>query len=258
MPIDHSPVEVTVRSEMAVEAVRWVCRRLAFTIDRERMNPRSIAERLDDGIMGEIASIAIMQYLSDAGRQVVAYDQIRQDEYKEPDPGWDVLVATGVNLKEWSQGTQDLKTKPEGAYSISIKSSRIPQPDGDNIEVAVRKRDFKIFKKSASITDDLTADFEAQVYYLLEKSLLNRQWSISKEQLQQQDYECILNELHIMNRYSTCYICGIASKEAIIKYSSGLPIKKRSWGSKHEKHNKEMWVAPLSLGVSLRTLLPKK
>jgi hypothetical protein len=254
MPNDYRPVPVTVRLEMALEAVKWVCRRLAFTIDRGQMNSRSIAEKLDDGIMGEIASIAIMQYLSDSGRQVVAYDQIRRDEYKDPDPGWDVLVSNKVDLEQWILTTQNPKIKPIDAHSISIKSSRIPKADEDNIETAVNRRDYKIFKKNSSIIDDLTADFEAQVYYPLVTSVFDKKWNISSEQLQQHNYELIMNELHIMERYSNCFICGLASKKVIADYSRTQPVGSRSWGSMHEGHNKEMWRAPLTLGTSLLTL----
>jgi hypothetical protein len=243
------PTEIVVRYEMIGEAVRWVCNRLAYTFDRENMNPRSLSERLDDGIMGEIASAAVMQFLADNGRNVIAYDQIRKDEYKEHDPGWDVLTSQ-ISFDDWIATTEDIKSKPSFAYSFSIKSSRIPKADNDDINTAIQRRDFKIFKKSQVIDSDITADFEVQVYYLLNKSSFNSSLKVLPDDVFNKRIDEIITKLKLQERYSHCFLSGAASRRVLINYCNSLPENKRYWSSNHAGYEKKMWRAPLTLGTS--------
>lgn len=248
------PTKVIIRYDMIAEAVKWVCNRLAYTIDRDQMNPRSISERMDDGVMGEIASVAVMQFLTDNGRYTIAYDQIRKDEYKDPDPGWDVLTSQ-TSFSDWIATENDIKIKPNFAYSFSIKSSRIPKADRDDISVAIEKRDFKIFKKSASIDLDIFADFEVQVYYLLQKSEFDKSLSISLEDINNKNIDAIIEKMKLIGRYSECFLSGAASRNALILYSNSLPVQQRYWSSYHAGYEKQMWKAPLRLGKSFESLI---
>jgi hypothetical protein len=206
--------------------------------------------------MGEIASIAVMQFLSENGRYVIAYDQIRKDEYKEPDPGWDVLTSNS-SFSDWIKYTEDVKIKPSYAHSFSIKSSRIPKADNDNINAAIKKRDFKIFKRpsSTSIEMDITADFEVQVYYLLEKSSFDRSLLVSSADVMNTRIDEIISKLKLYERYSHCFLSGAASRKVLINHSNSLPKEKRYWSSRHEGHEKKMWVAPLNLGISFLRII---
>lgn len=253
---NFQPTKVVVRYGMIAEAVKWVCNRIAYTIDRNQMNPRSISERMDDGVMGEIASVAVMQFLNDHGRNVIAYDQIRRDEYKEPDPGWDVLTYHS-SFTAWADSTIDIKKKPDFAHSFSIKSSRIPKADGDNINVAIEKRDFKIFKKSSSIENDITADFEVQVYYSLKSSEYSNSLTISLEDVTTKNIDSIIAKLKLIDRYSECYLSGAASRKVLIRYSNSLPVPQRYWSSFHAGYEIQMWKAPLRLGTSFENIIGK-
>jgi hypothetical protein len=248
------PTRMSVRYEMVSEAVKWVCNRLAFTIDRQHMNPRNLSERLDDGVMGEIASVAVMQFLMDHGRYVVSYDQIRTDNYMEADPGWDVLSSREA-FDQWLAKSPDVKVKPGFAYSFSIKSSRIPKADNDEIDRAIEKRDFKIFKKSGSIDLDLTADFEVQVYYLLGASVFEPDMKISAEDVSCKNINVIIKNLRLMERYSECFLSGAASRQVLINYSNSLPAGQRYWSSYHAGYEKQMWRAPLQLGTSFQQII---
>jgi hypothetical protein len=236
-------------------ALTWVCRRYLFTVDRQDMNPRSLSEKIDDGVMGEIAAVAVMQFLADHGRHVIAYDQVRTDQYKDPDPGWDIL-SSHISFDDWKNTSEDFKIKPENAHSFSIKSSRIPEADQDNIDLAISRRDFKIFKRSVSIDLDITADFEVQVYFLLQASKFDRSFTIAADQLKNDDIDAMIVSLSLMERYGECLLSGAASKSTLVAYSNTLPPDKRSWNSNHAGYNKPMWSAPLTLGRSFETLNP--
>lgn len=251
---NSEPTRVLIRREMVEMAVMWVLNRFSFTIDRPGMNPRSLSEKIDDGIMGEIASVAVIQFLTDLGRNVVAYDQVRKDQYKDPDPGWDIL-SSHEDFDHWKANSLDGKTKPDHAFSFSIKSSRIPKADEDDIDVAISKRDFKIFKKSASIDHDITADFEVQVYFSLQTSQFDSSLKIEDHQVKNKDIEGIMSRLQLMERYSECFLSGAVSRQKLIKYSNALPPEKRFWTSNHVGYSKSMWFAPLTLGQSFKTLI---
>lgn len=224
------------------------------------MNPRGVSEKVDDGIMGEIGSIAVMQVLEDRGRTVIAYDDVRT-EYEAEDPGWD-LSTGGRDLARWSDDPDDPRIPPTTANTLSIKSSRIPERDS-GIHEAIERRDFKILKKSDRIENDLEANFTIQVYYPRERSEYNSSLSIDPEDVEvlsdpsvnpenvRGRVDSILDGLEVMRRYGHCYLTGYASRQDVIEYINGLPDHNRTWPSWHQGHEREMWVAPLSdLGMS--------
>lgn len=219
------------------------------------MNPRDISEKVDDGIMGEIGSIAVMQVLRDMGRTVVAYDDVRTD-YETEDPGWD-LATGGEELIRWTDNPGDPRTPPASANTLSVKSSRIPEAD-DDIHEAIEERDFKILKRSGSIESDLEADFTMQVYYPRERSAYGPSLSVNSEDVMmvgdpsvnleevRNRIDAILDDLEVMRRYGSCYLVGYARRQVIVEHSRNLPREEKTWASWHQGHRKEMWVAPLS------------
>lgn len=243
-------VDFRVDTEWIERAVRWACRRVHNTIDRPDMNERDPTERLDDIIMGEVGSTAVMQYLVGRGNHVVAYDDVRSDRYRDPDPGWDLAVGAGVLA--WPRAGDDPRSPPRGesCWTISVKSSRIPEADGDSIERAIANRDFKILKNSVRIEDDLTADFEAQVYFPLATSGFERVNRVERAAIRTEDVRAIMAALRLEERYGRCYIVGFAARDRIIAHSHRLERRRqcRTWKSRHEGETKEMWVAPLMLG----------
>lgn len=254
------PVIVNVRREFARRAVPWVCRRVRHTIDRSGMNPRDISEKVDDGIMGEIGSIAVMQVLEDVGRTVVAYDDVRTD-YETEDPGWD-LATGGEDLSRWSDAPDDPRTPPASENTLSVKSSRIPKNDA-GIHEAIERRDFKILKRSDSLESDLEADFTIQVYYPRERSAYDPSLSVNSDDVEvvgdpsinpgdvRDRIDAILDGLEVMRRYGSCHLAGYARREDIVEYSRNLPLGERTWPSWHQGYRKDMWVAPLDeLGKS--------
>src|SRR5579875_3603732 len=115
------PVAWNVQREHMLIAIQWACKKVYNSIDRLGMNRRSPTERLDDKIMGDIATIAILEYLHDLGIPALAYDYIRADQFKDPDPGWD--VAIGADETEWKQFFKSPKN-PAGLITASVRSSR--------------------------------------------------------------------------------------------------------------------------------------
>ena len=253
-------IEITVDKGWAEKAVRWACRRLQYTIDRPNMNPRSLAERLDDIVMGEIGSAAVAQFLVDRGNRVIAYDEVRKDGSRQPDPGWDLVV--GPALDGWPYVGDDVRMPPESAHTISVRTSRIPKADEDSIDLAIERRDFKVFKKSEMIEDDLSSDYETQIFYRLSESKMKGIGNITEvpyivraaiegsRYVGDEEFKAINRWLHLRERYGKCFLVGFISKEALTDYSRLLIESQEPtcWNSWHGGESKEMWRAPLSLG----------
>ncbi|PTO69911.1 MULTISPECIES: hypothetical protein [Vibrio] len=241
-------------------AIEWACKKLDNSIDRPNMNRRGISEALDDKIMGDVATIAVCKHLRDVGLAAIAYDQIRVDNFKAPDPGWDVVVATSKeNLYHWAKTTQEPTSVPSFALSISVKSSRLPR--GDDINRAINTRDFKIFNlHSNQIGLDLTADIETQVYYGLNETQLDDLNIVHEDVLEaivhRENCKIIDERLLIYSRYSNCILSRWNFSEDIVK-KTNEKIKKNqriTWTS----FGKSMWIAPLLEGHTFRDLTSLK
>lgn len=237
-------------------AIEWASKKLDNSIDRPNMNSRGISEALDDKIMGDVATIAVCRYLREMGFAAICYDQIRNDGFKNPDPGWDVVVSKNkISLNQWAHMTDEPEIFPGFALSISVKSSRLPK--GDNIHSAIQGRDFKIFNlNNNQISLDLTSDIETQVYYELENTQLHNlkitHRDVVEATLDREKCRVIDEKLMIHQRYGQCILSRWNfSQEIIAKTNIRLQNNQRSsWSS----FGKSMWIAPLLEGYSFQNL----
>lgn len=242
------PIQWNVSSNGVLKGIFWATKKLRFSIDRPGMNRRGLSEALDDKIMGDIATIAVLEYLDSMGVVAIAYDNIRNDNYKKPDPGWD--IAIGKEALIWGQTTTS-PIFPNGLTTASIKSSRLPR--NDTLRRAIETRDFKIFNYSTKIENDIKTDIEVQVYYDYQTTQLGNQ-KVTQEDVDICRNTTIINnlacenirkKLDITTRWSKCYIVGFNDKASIIQYS--YKLEKKTWSS----YGKEMWFAPLREGLSI-------
>jgi hypothetical protein len=250
------PVEWRVRAEHALAAIEWACKKLNYSIDRPNMNPRGLSESLDDKVMGDVATVAVVEYLRyELKVPAVAYDQVRNDNFQSPDPGWD--VAIGPTAYVWAKTTDDAASltddpaTPIGLMTASVRSSRLPR--ADTLAKAVQTRDFKIFAPpNSSIEDCITADVEMQVYYDYHRTQLGPRKILPAhvQQCIQDRSSCqqIMQALEIQERYSLCYLTAWNFKTAIVQHSRTL--SEPCW----ESYGKRMWLAPLRLGRDVREL----
>lgn len=246
MPLPQ-PVVWQVSTDGLETAILWACKKLYYSIDRPGMNRRPLPEKLDDKIMGDLATVAVLEYLGSTGVAAVAYDQIRRDDFRLPDPGWDIVIGKDVVL--WGSNPRD-PTTPTGLLTASIRSSRLPRTD--TLEQAVRTRDFKIFAPvNKNIAESITTDVEIQVYYNYRESQLDtnavdqRQIAQSVRSLQAQE---IMDILSIERRFGKCFLTAWNYKTAIVQHARTLP--RPYW----ESFGKRMWFAPLRLGKDFREL----
>lgn len=250
------PVLKTVGEER-LAAIQWACKKLKNSVDRQGMNRRGISEALDDKIMGDIATIALCHYFLDLGYGAIAYDQIRNDNFELPDPGWDIVISRPENrslLNNWGRNkTNDPRIPPYFSLSISVKSSRLPKRDNDDVKESLSTRDFKIFDLNRqNIHQDLTADIETQVYYELGRTQLNGLSIFEQDVLLAKDdrdsCRIIDDKLQIGIRYGECILARWNFSSKIIENCDRRmnERKKVTWSS----FGKNMWIAPLREGLS--------
>lgn len=247
------PLYRKLRENTACSALECSCEKLIYSIDRPNMNPRSIAERIDDKVMGDIACLEVKDFLDENGVFVRNYDELRIDKYQQPDPGWD-LVA-GAAARKWICRINDPSSPDDDVIKLSVKSSRIPR--GRTIEDCISNYDFKIFKVHSAIIDDLTSDMEVQVYYQYEESRfvgLNIEPHEVKR-ARREGYQELMEKLDILKRYRTPILTAFISAEEMTRISNDLAQENEaSWISSHEGYQKEMWRMPLKYGQDMRKL----
>lgn len=247
------PITWKISKENFLVAAEWASKKLNNSIDRPNMNSRALPEALDDKIMGDIATIAAVEYIRSLGLQAVAYDQIRTDGFKDPDPGWDIAIAK-QGLNNWARSTKNPKLPPKDiSLTVSIKSSRLVRDE--SVFQAIQIRDFKIFSLNhGDINKDLTSDIEAQIYYPLEKTKLRRcsltQQDVDSCALDRSKCHIVSDHLNTWNRFDECILTSWNFSQNIALDSNRLNEKNRTWSS----FGKLMWIAPLKNGHSFESL----
>lgn len=259
-------IQWTLTDEGLRTAVFTAAKKISYSIDRPGMYRRDLADSLDHKIMGDAAATSVAHYISSSGGNALIYDFIREDDFKKPDPGWDVLISNQEIPQ--TQIPEILQGRFGGATTISVKSSRLPSKD--TIESAIGIRDFKIFKKpnEHNIEDSLTTMIEAQVYYNYTETLYANlelddsietplRAAISEIDRSLKKSECahaidfIMDLLNVRNRWGDCYLAAYDTFDNMVSYSASLPVQERAW----ESFGKQMWIAPLRRGESFPNIL---
>lgn len=248
------PLVVSVPREEILEALLWACRREGHSVDRKGLKSRNLAERIDNMAMGDIAEKAVRIAISHDRWKSISYNEIRQDDFQEQDPGWDLACSS---VESPSVGWVDSDPKEPNAdwERISVKSSRIPEANGESIDLVISRRDFKILKYSDTIEEDLAADVEVQAYFPYTTTQLPELDTAQVEELEQAfgklieepsiDSEAlgaICDLLEIEERFQDCTLIGYLRTKEIITINKGL--RRRTW----KFWGKEYWCAPLSRG----------
>lgn len=225
--------------------VQRSCIKTFHSVDRRGLPPRGWMKRVDQKIMGDVATDAAALWLSgELNLDVILYDDVRQDGFELRDPGWDISVSDdGIpQPTSWEGRWQP----PSSMCTISIKSSRIPASDG-NVSTAVSRRDFKILTYSSEIFDDLNADIEAQIYYDVQSWPSEN--AVSRGDIERATTDLAMarkigERLDVRTRFGRPVLVGFAAASDLAEYSNDLPRSDRTFFM--PGLNKKFWKAPLS------------
>lgn len=199
------------------------------------MYGRSPVELLDNIFMGDLAKNALLEYLRmHCNNPLIDYDEIRTDNFKEHDPGWDIKA-----------GNRQIK--------MEIKSSIPPQGD-DNISI-IDARDIKITashdKGQTWIAPETIESYiHVQVYFYAKPyvkgydsfDVLYRELLLHPEKI----YEILNTE-----KYKEPLFFGWTSKKKIIHYVNTL--KPNTWT--FLKSERIYWRCPIKEAMTMPELI---
>lgn len=224
------PVSSEVLNKTAINTIR----KYSYT-HKTLMYGRTPVEMLDNIFMGDMAKNSLLDYLrSKCTSSVIDYDEIRTDEFLEPDPGWDFKV-----------GNNHIK--------VEVKSST--PPNNENHLDIINKRDIKITASHDNGTNmispnTLESDIHVQIYFYA------RPYKNGYDSFQ--DLQNVLtadsNSIHrIINstKYNEPLFFGWNTKINIIRYAKTLnpPTWSFSWTSR------VYWRCPIREAMTLNQLV---
>ena len=225
-----------VTPEIVEKTQRNVVKKFNFTV-RSLMYSRTPVELLDNLYMGDMAKNAIYEYLrTHCINEVIDYDEVRTDNFKDHDPGWDIMV-----------GTKKLK--------VEIKSST--PPNNESIADIIAKRDIKITAshdkgKSWRKPEDIESDIHVQVYFY---ATPYKNGYSSFEQLSAviTRNNKKVGEIIKADKYKEPLFLGYNTKENIVEYINNLPAEKRTWTFAWT--DRIYWKSPIRLAFNMQSLI---
>jgi len=173
---------------------------------------RTPVELLDNLYMGDIAKNAIFDYLKDkVSDTLIDYDEIRNDNFEQADPGWDFKIG-------------------ERPVKIEVKSSLPPKVDVNNsnsfddlINNIIKNRDIKITAshsngKTLVEPANLDSEIHIQIYFFnvsVYKKGYNDVYSLYNDI--KEDNNKIRKIINI-DKYNEPFYFGFSTKQEIINY----------------------------------------
>lgn len=202
---------------------------------RTLMYGRTPVELLDNIFMGDMAKNSLLEYLrTRCNTPIIDYDEIRTDNFLEPDPGWDFKVGNML-------------------IKVEVKSSTPPK--NEDRQAIINNRDIKITASHDNgdtmiPPNTLESEIHVQVYYYA------RPYKNGYDSFQalENDLTADPNRIHgIINseKYNQPLFFGWNTKTNIIRFANTLqpPTWTFSWTTR------VYWKCPISQAMTLPQLI---
>ena len=214
-----------INREIIGKTIDNVVKKFSFT----RLNSikkRSPLELLDNLIQGDLAKNSLLWYLRRQKICLYDYDEIRTDNFKEPDPDWDMCTIdekTFIEVKS-SLPPDYLKKKKEKFSNRIIAELDIKLTAGSNPQKLIPPQQLK-------------ADIHIQVYYnadRLDKKNPLSDFNKIKKTIETNP-EIILDLTHFNDRLMKPYFFGFCTRGEIQEYIEYLQKKDQpqTWEYEH-------------------------
>jgi len=183
-------------------------------VHKTMMYSRTPVELLDNLFMGDIAKNSLLFFLqSNCNCNVIDFDEIRDDNFENPDPGWDIIAGNN-NIK------------------IEVKSS-IP-PNNESYISIINNRDIKITASHDSgntwiYPESLESDIHVQIYFYAKTYKNGYSSFVELNKILVRSPETIHGIINT-KKYLEPIFFGWNTKKNIIKYS--------------KEHHKSTWTFP--------------
>lgn len=204
-----------INREVIGKTIDNVVKKFSFT----RLNSikkRSPLELLDNLIQGDLAKNSLLWYLRRQRVCLFDYDEIRTDDFKEPDPDWDMCTTderTFIEVK--SSLPPDYLKKKKEKFSNRIVDELDIKITGGNT------------RQKLTPPNQIKADIHLQIYYNADRlgktSELNNYSKIKK--VLDEKPESVLNVIRFKERLSKPYFFGFCTRVEIEEYLEYLEKK---------------------------------
>jgi len=227
-------IKLPVTKEVTNKTITNTIRKYEYT-HKSLMYNRTPVELLDNIFMGDMAKNALFDYLrTRCTSLIIDYDEIRTDNFKEADGGWDFKV--GNNL-----------------IKVEVKSS-IPTRH-ENIQEIINKRDIKITAShnngaSYNEPENLESEIHAQIYFYA-KAYKNGYDSFDKLLNDLTANPQVINSIINSAKYNEPLFFGWNTKQNIIKYRNTLKFP--TWTFPGTK--RIYWKCPISDAMRMPQLI---
>lgn len=234
--------ELPINREIIGKTLENVAKKFSFT----RLNSikkRTPLELLDNLVQGDLAKNSLLWYLRHYRISLFDYDEIRPDDFKDPDPDWDICTPnekTFIEVKS-SLPPDYLKRKKEKF------SNRIVEDLDIKLTAAVNKQ--KLIPPQ-----QLKADIHIQVYYNAER-LDKKNPTIHFDKIKrmiEQNPEAIIDLTKFKERLMKPYFFGFCTRTEIEEYLEYLEKKGQSQTWEYE--DCIYWRFPISHAKNLTRL----
>lgn len=217
----HDVFILPINREIISKTIANVVRKFSFT----RLNSiksRTPLELLDNLVQGDLAKNSLLWHLRRQKICLFDYDEIRTDDFKEPDPDWDMCTPdekTFIEVKS-SLPPDYLKKKNEKFSHRIIEELDIKLTAGSSPQKLISPKQLK-------------ADIHIQVYYNTER--LDKQHSGNDfGKIKKTNPESILELIHFKERLQKPYFFGFCTRNEIVEYLEYLEKKDQSQTWKYE------------------------
>lgn len=210
-----------INREIIGKTIDNVVRKFSFT----RLNSikkRTPLELLDNLVQGDLAKNSLLWHLRRQKVNLFDYDEIRTDDFKEPDPDWDMCTTderTFIEVKS-SLPPDYLKKKKEKFSHRIIEELDIKLTAGSSPQKLIPPQQLK-------------ADIHIQVYYNAERlDKRNSADNFSKiKKTIEPNPENILDLIRFKERLDKPYFFGFCTRNEIVEYLEYLEKKDlaRTW-----------------------------
>lgn len=199
------------------------------------MYGRTPVELLDNIFMGDLAKNSLIYYLrSKCNNQIIDYDEIRNDNFHEADPGWDFKVGNNK-------------------IPIEVKSST--PPNNENYSSIISRRDIKITASHDNgrtwiDPESLESDIHIQVYFYARPYKNGYDTHAQLQNILNENPNSIHNIIN-SDKYKEPLFFGWNTKRNIILYKNNLKPSTWSFGWT----NRVYWRCPISQAFNLDQLI---
>lgn len=238
-------LKLPINREIVGKTLENVIKKFSYTRIHS-IKKRMPLELLDNLFQGDLAKNSLLWYLRRQKLCLFDYDEIRADEFKKPDPDWDICTADEKTFLE-------VKSSLPPAY-LKKKQKKFSNKIVDELDIKITA---SIKNEKMIPPNQLMADIHIQVYYNAEGfSKIEKMISYQtlKDKLEDNP-DSLLELIHYQKRLTKPYFFGYCTRHDIEEYLEYLD--KRGESKTWEFQNCVYWRYPIQMAKNMNRLIQR-